>query len=184
MLKFILFIVILYFILQYCRAAGFHGSRDNRPKKQNRPSHDIIKDLSLHPRSRTEAEIIKVAEEILNCQMPTVNPAWLVWQGRTLELDGYCEAEKVALEFSGPQHTKWFPGKESYETYLTRVHKDKFKRKECAKKGICLIVVDMRLPHQHWRNYILSRLYDCYPLKWHRPINYILKQKEKPFIRG
>lgn len=131
-----------------------------------------VKDLTVHPRSRSEAEAISHLEQLTGDKFPTVNPPWLVWRGRTLELDGF--NGKVALEFSGPLHTKWTPSYESYSTYFERVVRDVVKRRTCAKRGVPFILVDMSLPSRHWRAYIASRLSDFGLLE--RPIDYVPEQ--------
>ncbi len=144
---------------------------------------DVVKDLSLYPRSKAEAGAVKELESILGVSCPTVNPDWLVWKGKTLELDGYChtkDGKKVALEFSGPLHTKWSPHKEPYEQYFARIVKDIVKRKMCKRHGVVLIVIDMTLPRYHFNAYIKSRLYDAGLLQ-DEPRNYIAYQKAKPF---
>lgn len=140
----------------------------------------LLKDLQKYPRTKSEAGVIKILEEITNEKFPTVNPDWLLWHGSKLELDGYSEKLKIALEFSGPLHTKWYPGKETYAKYFDRVMKDRIKKQLCEKNKVKLIVVDMSLPRVHWRNYLLSRLYDIGYIK-DKPIMYILEQTTKPF---
>lgn len=119
---------------------------------------DVVKNLQVHPRSKSEAVVIKYLEDITGDKFPTVNPGWLVWKGKTLELDGF--NGKIALEFSGPLHTKWFPMQESYDRYFDRIVKDVVKIQMCKRHKIPLIVMDFSLPSRHWRNYLLSRLYD------------------------
>lgn len=119
------------------------------------------KDLSAHPRTKSEARVIAVLEDIFRGhEFPTAYPSWLRWKGANLELDGYNEELGIALEFSGPMHTKWSPKQEDYYSYFTRVVRDIAKRKLCKKHGVHLIVIDMSLPTHHVRNYILSRLGD------------------------
>ncbi len=144
---------------------------------------DVIKDLALNPRSKSEAFAIRELESILQVKCPTVNPDWLIWNGKTLELDGYCQTKdgkRVALEFSGPLHTKWYPQQEPYEQYFTRIVKDIVKRKMCKRHNVALIVIDMSLPRHHINSYIKSRLYDA-GLLLDQPRNYIAVQKAKPF---
>ena len=124
-----------------------------------RKRHDVVKDLIVHPRSRSEGYVIGYLEVLTGQKFPTVNPAWLVWGGSQLELDGYNGVD-LALEFSGPLHTKWYPAKEPYEKYFQRIVRDVAKRKICAKKGVKLIVVDASLPRHQWELYVKSRLYD------------------------
>ncbi len=139
-----------------------------------------VKNLVKHPRSKSEAEVIRFLEEITRHRFPTVYPKWLVWKGHTLELDGYNESLKLALEFSGPLHTKWAPEFEPYINYFERITRDVVKRRLCRKHGVHLIVVDASLPRQHWRSYIESRLHDIGLLEA-VPAAYIGEQKAVPY---
>ncbi len=139
---------------------------------------DVVKDLKQNPRSKSEKNTIQLLESITKRKFPTVNPDWLVWRGKTLELDGY--DGKLALEFSGPLHTKWFPGVEPYEKYFDRIVKDIVKIKTCKLYGIPLIVIDSSLPSHHRRNYLLSRLWDL-GLVTEEPVVYINEQTAVPY---
>lgn len=138
-----------------------------------------VKNLSAAPRSKSEAYAISLLEELTGAEFPTILPSWLTWKGRKMELDGYNEKLKLALEFSGPLHTKWTPTAEPYEKYFARIVKDVAKRKLCKRRGVRLIVLDMSLPRHHWRTYLASRLadYGMGP----RPAAYIAAQKANPF---
>lgn len=122
---------------------------------------DVVKDLDKNPRSKSEAAVIQELETLLGAKFPSVNPSWLVWGGKTLELDGYNSDLGIALEFSGPMHTKWSPRDETYVKYFDRICKDVVKRKLCKKNGVVLIVVDCGLPMRHIRAWIKSRLADA-----------------------
>lgn len=121
---------------------------------------DIEKNLKLYPRSKSEAIIIGYLESATGEKFPTVYPTWLVWRGHRLELDGYNDKLKIAMEFSGPLHTKWAPSVESYEKYFARIVRDVVKKKMCKRKGIGFFTVDVSLPSRHWFAYTMSRLYD------------------------
>lgn len=141
---------------------------------------DIVKDLRAHPRTRSEAAVVAVLEELTGAKFPTVNPDWLIYKGRTLELDGYNADLRLALEFSGPLHTKWFPNKESYAAYHERVMRDRAKLRICRKHGVTLIVVDSSLPRTHIRAYLRSRLFDAGHIA-ERPGDYIAAQTHEPY---
>jgi hypothetical protein len=155
-------------------AGAVAGSAESRPRSRLR-----TKNLKKHPRSKAEATVIRYLEEITGDKYPTAYPSWLVWKGHNLELDGY-NGKDVALEFSGPLHTKWTPGFESYVDYFSRVVKDVVKRRLCKRHGVRLIVVDVSLPSAHWRNYVLSRLHD-FGVVADRPTGYIEEQAAEPF---
>jgi hypothetical protein len=147
----------------------------------DKPKHtDVHKDMVTNPRTKSEARAIHILKEITGLQFPTVNPSWLVWRGNPRELDGYNEQAKLALEFSGPLHTKWYPGVEPYEKYFARIVTDIAKRKLCARHNVDLIVIDMSLPQIHWKNYMLSRLYDFGRIP-QKPYSYIDVQVAKPY---
>lgn len=139
-----------------------------------------IKNLEIHPRSRSEADAIKYLEEITHHKFPTAYPKWLVWKGKNLELDGYNDKLKLALEFSGPLHTKWNASRESYIKYFERLVRDIVKLRLCKRHGVNLIVIDASLPSRHWRNYLLSRLFDLGYIDT-RPVEYIAEQTAVPF---
>ncbi len=175
-----IFIVILF--AGVAVAAGFiprglitgGAAVRNRKRVNTRNRSDHHKDLSKHPRSKSEAVAIMHLEQLTGKKFPTVVPAWL-----GLELDGYNAELGIALEFSGPLHTKWTPTYESYAKYYERVMRDQKKITVCAENNVRLIVLDMSLPSRHWRNYIASRLYDYGVLP--RPIEYIAEQTAVPF---
>ena len=144
------------------------------------PSRDRVKNLITHPRSKSEAGIIKILEGIVGDSFPTVNPAWLIWKSKQLELDGYNAKHQLALEFSGPLHTKWFPDKEQYSEYFERIVRDVVKKRLCKKHGVKLIVVDSTLPRIHWYTYLKSRLNDIGFIP-DKPFNYISEQVIPPF---
>ena len=170
---FVLLIAIIMGHLRFPKGGRIGGAA---PKKSSIRTKNLIKS----PRSRSEAAIIKVLETITGRSFPTVFPNWLVWEGATLELDGYNDDLKVGLEFSGPLHTKWNPQIENYPKYFERVVRDVVKKKLCQKHGVSLIVVDMSLPSVHWRNYLLSRLHDV-GIVDNRPPEYINEQTAEPF---
>ena len=157
------------------------GSREHHKKEARKDTRgDVYKDMVANPRTKSEAKAIEVLKKLTGGSFPTVNPGWLVWGGRTRELDGYNEGLKLALEFSGPLHTKWYPGVEPYEKYFARIVTDVAKRKLCARHGVDLIVIDMSLPQIHWRDYMASRLYDFGRLE-QKPWKYIDVQIAKPY---
>ncbi len=138
-----------------------------------------LKNLKKYPRSKSEAEVIKYLEDITGDKFPTAYPEWLVWKGKHLELDGF-NGKNLALEFGGPWHTKWYPKDESYADYFKRITRDIVKRRLCNRHGVNLIVIDVALPAAHWRNYILSRLYDFGAIA-EPPVKYIHEQVVAPF---
>lgn len=128
--------------------------------------------------SKSEAAVIDKLERLTGLDFPTAHPKWL----HGMELDGYNADAKIALEFSGPLHTKWYPAKETYESYLRRVKRDRQKKELCKQHGVYLIVLDMRLPQKHHVAYLRSRLYDAGFFDVKHP-DYIDEQIHKPYLR-
>ncbi len=159
---------------------GSGGSNNDGDGKGNdkRGGRLRIKNLVKNPRSRSEAEVIRYLESITGESFPTAYPKWLIWKGKHLELDGF-NGKDLALEFSGPLHTKWAPANEQYVDYFERIVRDVVKRRLCKKHGVTLIVVDASLPPKHWRNYLLSRLFDAG--RGQRPTVYIDEQTVDPY---
>lgn len=176
LLLIILFIVLVLIAISVNRKViEKYGSHQTAKKGNIR-----IKDLNKNPRSKSEAEVISYLEVLTGKKFPTVYPKWLKWKGHTLELDGYNEALNIALEFSGPLHTKWYPDKETYQDYFERLVRDIVKQRLCKRFGVNLIVVDVSLPSRHWRNYVISRLFDFSVIE-DKPAEYIPIQHAKPF---
>ncbi len=148
------------------------------PKKIT-SSSDIVKDIIKQPRSKSEAAVISYLKSLTGKEFPTVLPSWLIWKGNRLELDGYNRELMIAVEFSGPQHTKWNSSSESYTKYFDRIVRDVVKVRTCRKHKIKLMVIDASLPSRHWRTYVWSRLYDYGRAT--KPVDYLLEQHVKPF---
>ncbi len=139
-----------------------------------------LKNLAKHPRTKSEQFVVSIFEKITGKSFPTVHLPWLKWKGRPMELDGYNDELKVAVEFSGPLHTRYYPDKESYESYQERVAKDREKLRLCRKNDVHLIVIDMTIPQRHMYNYIHSRLWDIGIAK-ERPWNYMPEIVAEPY---
>jgi hypothetical protein len=113
-------------------------------------------------RSKLEDRVIEIVEKITQRKFKTTHPDWLrdPISNAPLELDGYNDELKVAVEVQGPGHIKPIPG-EDYDKYLRRIARDAYKKEQCKKRGIILIVMDYRIsPHAMW-SYTQSRLFDA-----------------------
>lgn len=140
----------------------FTGSHDN--KWIIRLDGTKTRNTNVSPPSKSEARIIAIAERLTGKKFPCIRPNWLRDGGAPLELDGYCEELKVAIEFQGPLHTKWFSSREPYETYIARVERDEAKKTICARAGVALIVIDnevLKLTPNSIEKYVYSRLADA-----------------------
>jgi hypothetical protein len=177
----ILIIIIGIVLYLYLGRRGYDGGTLSH--KALLGGKDVVKDLKKHPRSKSELEIVTILEKLLGVKFPTVNPDWLSWKGRSLELDGYNEKLKLAIEFSGPQHTKWVSSAEPYEEYEERVAKDIAKREICKANGVNLIVVDYTIPRAYWTHYLKSRLYD-YGYISDKPYEYLAEYIPQPYKQG
>lgn len=134
-------------------------------------------------RSKLEARVITILEDILGAKFNQAHPKWLrdPATGTKLELDGYNEPLRIALEVQGPGHIKPIPG-ESYSRYTKRVARDILKRELCAKHNVTLITVDYRITMQSMRAYLQSRLWDARAIA-QRPYNYIAPLSMTPWAR-
>ena len=77
-------------------------------------------------------------DRLFSCQFEKIRPSWLSFQGKHLELDGYCASLGLAFEHNGTQHYK-------EGLFCNDLDKrflyDKIKRELCAKHGVALIVI-------------------------------------------
>lgn len=183
----ILFIFIALVLLGYLMLKLIHntiglsslishkaGGRSRHHLNQHLPK-DRIKNLITDPRSNTERNIIKILEKETGKKFPSIYPTWLKYKGKQLELDGYNKDLALAIEVDGPHHSKWDSNKESYIKYFHRLQKDKAKDHLCKANNVTLLRIDSRLPSEHWRDYLLSRLWD-YKFVTTEPANYIKEQ--------
>jgi|SRR5579875_517213 len=73
-----------------------------------------------------------------------VRPEWLKnpKTGKNLELDGYNEELKLAIEYNGMQHYIW-PNNfhKTYEQFLEQQERDKIKEKLCKLNNVHLIII-------------------------------------------
>jgi len=137
-------------------------------------------------RSAMEAMIIAIIEDLTQHQFNQARPKWLRDRqtGARLELDGYNKELQIAFEIQGPHHFKQLPN-ESYEQYIARVDRDIYKRKECEKHGVKLIIIDYNIKSRAaLRNYIASRLFDVNCPGIEKPMDYIAPLDMTPWVRG
>lgn len=146
-------VALVLLLLAICGVGEQRQVQGGRLKRR-----DIIKE---DKRSRSEEVAVGHIERIMGKAYPTVRPAWLIYNGHQLELDGYNEETQTAIEFQGPFHDKFYPSKESYSVYYDRLMRDQFKVTACKKHGVVLVVLSYHLPSHHWANYIRSRLADA-----------------------
>ena len=110
-------------------------------------------------RAEGESEIICrwFFEEIFGAKFPKTRPKWLKNRktGGQMELDGYCDALKLAFEFNGPQHYMFYPKYHKTRIdFLEQLERDKLKLKLCQKHGIILIIVPYTLSYNDFQEFI------------------------------
>jgi hypothetical protein len=81
----------------------------------------------------------KVFEKYFNKEFPRTRPRWLTFNGKRLELDGYCEEIGIAFEYQGEYHYIDIPhfGKDVEEVQET----DRIKKDLCKEKGVLVIQI-------------------------------------------
>jgi len=79
--------------------------------------------------------------------------------GRNLELDCYNEELGLAVEYNGYQHYHWpnFTG-QTKEAFKQQVRRDKYKRIQCKRNGVMLLVVPYTVEYVRIGSYIWHRL--------------------------
>lgn len=76
----------------------------------------------------------------LNVELKKVRPDWLRWEDYPLELDGYNEKAKIAIEVQGEQHSRHIGFfHKSAKALKEQKARDAFKLRECRARGIELI---------------------------------------------
>jgi hypothetical protein len=132
-------------------------------------------------RSHLEHNVIEILENITGRRFYPAYPEWLKdpKTGVQLELDGYNEDLKLAVEVQGPGHYRPYDA-ETILSYNERIERDKLKKKLCQDHGINLLQFDYRIPIYVARPYIISRLYD-YGIIQDRPKNYSPEINGKPW---
>lgn len=93
-------------------------------------------------------------------------PKWLrnPKTNRPLELDGYCEELKIALEYQGIQHYEWpnFTNC-SKEAFFSQRERDQIKEEVCINKNICLIKIPYTIELKRIPLAIYAKLLDAVP---------------------
>lgn len=103
---------------------------------------------------------ISSIEFLLEKPFPKIRPKWLkIANGIYLELDGYNDELKIAIEMNGIQHyqeIKHFHRKEG--DFQKRLEYDKIKTEKCKEMGINLIVVPYDVKYENICNFIAGEL--------------------------
>ncbi|MDD4930658.1 MAG: hypothetical protein PHG66_00695 [Candidatus Colwellbacteria bacterium] len=87
---------------------------------------------------KSEAMAVEIMEEITNKKFIKKRPAWL----QKLELDGYCEELKLAIEYNGIQHSMYSDFfHKNIRNFESQKARDLLKQELCVKHGVMLISV-------------------------------------------
>jgi len=96
-----------------------------------------------------------------------IRPSWLKnpKTKRNLELDGYCEQLKMAIEYNGIQHYNWpnFCG-QTLEDFTSQRYRDILKYKLCVTNNVYLLHVPYTVPSKQIPIYIYVKLLNSVPL--------------------
>lgn len=127
------------------------------------PSTEInteIKEIKIK-RSKGEELCCKLMEEITGKSFRKIRPIFLrnPKTGYNLELDGYNEELKIAIEYNGLQHYLW-PNvfHKTEQEFRDLVWRDQFKREKCDTNGIYLITVPYHIPFTKIKQYLIDSL--------------------------
>ena len=89
-------------------------------------------------RYKSEAMAIEIMEEIMSYKFIKKRPLWL----QKLELDGYCESLKLAIEYNGIQHSMYSDFfHKNIRNFESQKARDILKNELCVKHGVTLISV-------------------------------------------
>lgn len=95
-----------------------------------------------------------------------IRPRWLrnPETNYPLELDGYCEELKLAIEYNGVQHYVWpnFTG-QTREEFIKQRQRDKVKESVCTERNVCLIRVPYTVPLERIPIAIYAKLLEAVP---------------------
>lgn len=106
----------------------------------------------------------------------------------TLEIDGYNDELKLAVEVQGPYHYYLMPNQTNPEVLRGIVAKDKLKLTKCAENNVRLLVLHCFIPFDQLDDYIKSRLQDfgipftSTPFTYRPPINPEVREVLTPAI--
>jgi hypothetical protein len=106
----------------------------------------VLTTLGNGKRCPDEARVIEMAAQIFDCTFIKVRPAWLVDDdtGARLELDGYSEDKRLAVEYQSGIH---------HQVCQTTLYREKLKRRMCTARGVTLLEI---WPEKHTRHVLLQ----------------------------
>ena len=127
------------------------------PFTQSKPSR--LKHLPYE--SSGERECRRVAELITGKPFPKVRPDFLrnTVTSSNLELDCYCDALKLAIEYNGEQHYRYIPHfHSSKESFYNTQYRDEIKARLCKENGIKLIIVPYTIALEDIAGYLRQQI--------------------------
>lgn len=106
----------------------------------------VLAILSKGERCPDEARVIEMAALIFGASFIKVRPVWLVDDDSSvrLELDGYSEDKRLAVEYQSGAH---------HQFCEQTLYREKLKRRICTARGITLLEI---WPEKHTRNVLLQ----------------------------
>ncbi|AYV75879.1 MAG: hypothetical protein Terrestrivirus3_148 [Terrestrivirus sp.] len=107
---------------------------------------------------QSELLTVKLMEHMFKKEFKKVRPDWLKnIDGNNLELDGYNEELKLAVEYNGVQHYKFIPHFHRDENALEKIQNhDAIKLKLCQENNVNLIVVPYTIPQDEIAQYLFD----------------------------
>lgn len=96
--------------------------------------NEVYKKVKFFPEDKCssmgEISTIKYLNKLLGIKLKKTRLDWLGEGRKMIELDGFDKTNKIAFEYNGPYHKN-----------KKVIIMDKFKKKECKKRGIKLLIV-------------------------------------------
>lgn len=112
--------------------------------------------------SKGENECRRIMQDITGMKFYKIRPDFLKnpVTGVFLELDCYCEALRLAVEYNGAQHDKYnkFMHQGSMDKFRNQQYRDYIKKTLCKEHGVYLIVVPHTVKLSELRPYLIKHL--------------------------
>lgn len=111
--------------------------------------------------NKTEEECRTIFQKIFRAEFPPIRPDFLKSPktGKNLEIDIYNDSLKLACEYNGPQHYRYFPAwHKTKNDFYSQVKRDDWKRKKMKEHGITLIEVPHWIKSNRLEEFIKNEL--------------------------
>lgn len=119
------------------------------------------KPAGTYTNNKAEEECRAIFQKTFRASFPPVRPDFLKSPktGRNLEIDIYNDDLKIACEYNGPQHYKYFPmWHKTKNDFYSQVKRDDWKRRKMKEHGIRLIEVPYWIKSNRLEEYIKGEL--------------------------